>query len=191
MSYIANFDTARIYLKTGLKARAHEYLAKVLDAIPAEERTAANPVYLKTLTLLARLGIEGGERERCAAYVEQGLAAKPDHADLLFLKALLLWDVQRHDEMFLSLMGYLGAVTAEDAAGHEYEYGGQRVVAESLYKLIPECYAKSASRARLAAAIADSAARSDNAMIQLVHKILQEVDAHGKKAEQAGSGAAG
>lgn len=190
MSYTANFDTAKIYLKTGLKARAREYLVKVIEAIPADECAADNLVYLKTLTLLARLSIEGGERERCIGYVDRGLAVKPDHADLLFLKALLLWDDERHDEMFLNLMGYLGAVVDQNAAQYEYEYSGQKVVAEALYKLLPESYAKSASRPQLAAAISDSAASSANTMIQAVHKILQEVDAHGKK-EQAGiSGAA-
>ncbi|MEK7321707.1 MAG: hypothetical protein AABZ84_01350, partial [Pseudomonadota bacterium] len=90
MSYTANFDTAKIYLKTGLKARAQEYLVKVVEAIPTHECVAGNLVYLKTLTLLARLSLEGGERARCIGYVDRGLAVKADHADLLFLKALLL-----------------------------------------------------------------------------------------------------
>lgn len=180
MSYTGNFDTAKIYLNTGLNERAKEYLLKVLDAVPEEERGAANAIYLKSLVLLARIQLEAGDPERCAAYVEKGLSIKPDHADLSFLKALMLWDNRRYDEMFLALMDYLGALIHAEAARYEYEYAGQQVVAEVVYKLLPEAYAKAAARQELAAAIAAMAARTDNEMIVAVNKVLQEV----KKNEQ-------
>lgn len=188
MSYTANFETAKIYVKTGLKVRAEEYLVKVVEAVPEAERETNNSVYLKALSLLARLHIEKGDREGSARYVEQGLSAKPDHADLLFLKALLLWDIGRHDEMFLNLMGYLGAVVAANASRYDYDYNGEKVVAEAIYKLIPEAYAKAVARPRLAAAIAEAASRSENTMIRTVHKILQEVD-HGKREAGIAGGA--
>ena len=185
MSYAANFETAKIYFKSGLKERAKEYLVNVVQAVPEAEREINNDVYLKALSMLARLHLEAGDRGRSADYVEQGLAAKADHADLLFLKALLLWDIGRHDDMFLNLMGYLGAVVATDAARYDYDYSGERVVAEAIYKLLPEAYVHAASRAQLAVAIAEAAARSDNKMIRTVHEILQRTDAHDEK-EQAG-----
>lgn len=181
MIYTANFETAKIYIKTGLKKRAKEYLEKVLRAVPEAEREASNGVYLKSLFLLARLHLEDGDRKGSADYIDRGLAVKPDHADLLFLKALLLWDIARHDEMFLNLMAYLGAVIAADAGRYDYEYNGESVVAEAIYKLIPEAYTKAAARHQLADAIAEAASRSENSMIQTVHRILQDVDNHGKK----------
>src|SRR3569832_262131 len=104
MSYAANFETAKIYFKSGLKERAKEYLVNVVQAVPEAER-----------------------------------------------------DV----------------------------YSGERVVAEAIYKLLPEAYVHAASRAQLAVAIAEAAARSDNKMIRTVHEILQRTDAHDEK-EQAG-----
>src|SRR3569833_4578681 len=97
MSYAANFETAKIYFKSGLKERAKEYHVNVVQAVPEAEREDNKDVYLKALSMLARLHLETGDRERSAAYVEQGLAAKADHAELLFLKARVLWDIGRHD----------------------------------------------------------------------------------------------
>lgn len=180
MSYTANFETAKIYVSTGLKARAKEYLVKVVDAVPENERTADNTVYLKALVLLARFALEESDRGGSASYIDMGLAVKADHADLLFLKALVFWDIQRHDDMFLSLMGYLSAIVSHDSTRFEYEYAGERVVAEAIYKLLPEAFAKSAARDQLAAAIAEMAARTDNAMIITVHNVLQRMDSHGQ-----------
>src|SRR3569832_2561858 len=149
MSYAANFETAKIYFKSGLKERAKEYLVNVVQAVPEAEREVNNNDKLMSLSMLARLHLETGDRERSADYVEQGLAAKADHADLLFLKALLLWDIGRHDDMILNLMGYLGAVVATDAARYDYDYSGERVVAEAIYKILPETYVHAASRVLL------------------------------------------
>jgi len=181
MSYTANFETAKIYLATGLKERAREYLVKVVDSVPEQERSTGNAVYLKALALLARLAIEDSDRDHSAGYIEQGLAIKPDHADLLFLKALLFWDIQRYDDMFLALMAFLGAVLADDAAKFDYEYIGEKVVAEAVYKLLPDAYMKAASSEQLAAAIAAAAAHTDNALIKTVHKVLQKAERHGKE----------
>src|SRR3569833_2587224 len=173
MGDAAELGTAEIYMKWGLKERAKEDLVNVAQAVPEAEREVNNDVFLLALSMLARLHLETGDRERSADYVEQGLAAKADHADLLFLKALLLWDIGRHNDMFLNLMGYLGAVVATDAARYDYDYSGERVKAEAIYKLLPEAYVHAASRAQLAVAIAEAAARADNKMIRTVHEILQ------------------
>src|SRR3569832_1571657 len=123
MSNAANFETAKIYFKSGLKERAKEYLVNVVQAVPEAEREVNNDVYLKALSMLARLHLETGDGERRAA--------------------------------------------------------------EAIYKLLPEAYVHAASRAQLAVAIAEAAARSDNKMIRTVHEILQRTDAHDEK-EQAG-----
>src|SRR3569623_119362 len=140
MSNAANFETAKIYFKSGLKERAKEYLVNVVQAVPEAEREINNDVYLKALSMLARLHLEAGDRGRSADYVEQGLAAKADHADLLILKAQMLWDIGRHDDMFLILLGFLGVVVVTDAARYDYVYSGERVGAEAIYMLLPEAY---------------------------------------------------
>src|SRR3569833_3190075 len=66
MSYAANFETAKIYFKSGLKERAKEYLVNVVQAVPEAEREVNNDVYLQALSMLARLHLETGDRERSA-----------------------------------------------------------------------------------------------------------------------------
>lgn len=187
MSYTANFETAKIYADTGLKVRAKEYLEKVVNDVPECERKAGNVVYLKALSMLARIALEESDRARSAEYIDAGLRVKHDHADLLFLKALLFWDIQRYDEMFLTLMIYLGALFDESSTSFDYEYAERKVVAEAIYKLLPEAFSRSEARPQLAKAIAEKAGMTDNAMIKLVNKVLQETDGRGEEAA-AGSG---
>src|SRR3569833_3341194 len=135
MSYTANFETAKIYLVTGLKERAREYLVKVVDSVPEQERSTGNAVYLKALALLARLAIEDSARDHSAGYIEQGLAIKPDHADLLFLKALLFWDILRYKNKKQKKKNKHNTKHTNNTTKNNYEYIGEIVGADAVYKL--------------------------------------------------------
>lgn len=175
MSYAGNLETAEIYLSAGLKNRTEEYLNDVLASVPQNEKSGNNPVYLKALELRARLRLEAGDRESAMHCIDEGLGFKQDHVDLLFLKALFLWDMQRYDEMFVALIDYLGAVAGEQKPEFRYEYSGRNVIEKVMGELLPEAFAKAQSREQLAQAIADRARNSTNEVIQAVYRVIQEV----------------
>lgn len=175
MSYAGNLETAEIYLSAGLKNRTEEYLDDVLASVPQAERIGNNPVYLKALELRARLRLEAGDRESAIHCIDEGLDLKQDHVDMLFLKALFLWDMQRYDDMFLALIDYLGAVAGEQRPEFRYEYGGKNVIEKVLGELLPEAFAKAQSREQLAQAIADRAKNSSNEVILAVYRVIQKV----------------
>ncbi|HHM04485.1 MAG TPA: hypothetical protein ENJ19_01920 [Gammaproteobacteria bacterium] len=172
MDYKANLDTVKIYLATGLTERAREYLQKILSGTPEAQRRAADPVYLKAVALSARLCLEEEDRQGGAAHIEHGLSLKPDHADLLFMKALIYWDIQRFDEMFVVLVAFLAAVTAADAEQYDYQYAAQPVLSDVVYKLLPEAFDKATSRTALAEVVQKAAAVSHSDLIQTVHTVL-------------------
>ena len=142
MSYAGNLETAEIYLSAGLKDRTEEYINDVLSSVPEDEKTGDNAIYLKALELKARLRLEAGDRESSAHCIDEGLSLKHDHVDFLFLRSLLFWDMQRYDDMFVSLIDYLNAVTGELNPEFKYEYSGKNVVEKVMSDLLPESFRK-------------------------------------------------
>ena len=175
MSYSGNLETAEIYLSAGLKDRTEEYLDDVLATVPQSERIGNNPVYLKALELRARLRLEAGDRDSAIRCIDEGLGLKQDHLDLLFLKALFLWDMQHYDDMFVALIDFLVAVTGEQQPEFRYEYGGKNVIEKVMGELLPMSFAKAPSRDQLEQAIAARAMNSSNEVIQAVYSVIQKV----------------
>lgn len=146
MSYEANFQSALSYLKLGDVQKAVESLNRVYEQIPVPEKTRENAVYLKTVSLLARFGLEQKSKERVWGLVNEGLGVKDDHVDLLFLKALLLLDEHRFDEMLVMLVSYLlHAPSAEDIQTYRYELLGDKFEAEIFGNLLPAAYREAPS----------------------------------------------
>ena len=175
MSYAGNLETAEIYLSAGLKDRTEEYINDVLASVPEAEKVGGNPVYLKALELRARLRLEAGDRDSAIHCIDEGLGHKHDHVDLLFLKALFLWDMKCYDDMFVTLIDYLVAVTGEQRPESRYEYGGKNVIEKVMGELLPESFAKAPSRDQLAQAISERATHSSSEVIQAVYRIIQKV----------------
>jgi hypothetical protein len=179
MSYAGNLETAEIYLSAGLKDRTEEYIDDVLSSVPQTEKSGDNPVYLKALELKARLRLEAGDREIAANCIDEGLGLKQDHVDFLFLRSLLFWDMQRYDDMFVSLIDYLSAVTGELQPEFKYEYSDKKVVEKVMGELLPEAFRKAVSREQLAQAITAQASNSSNQVIRSIYYVIQEVQEHG------------
>ncbi len=136
-SYVANYNFSLSYLKSNQKDAAGEALESALAQVPENEKNGNNPVYLSILLLLAFLGLEKNDFERVARYAEEGLAVKKDHADLLFVKALLLMDLKRFDEMLEVLIHYLLALDAADREKFDYKYTSEAALKEVYYSLLP------------------------------------------------------
>lgn len=138
--YAANYDSALSYLKLNLKEPAIEALKRALSQVAEEEQDADNFIYLNILASLAFLELEKRNIDTAQRYVEQGLATRQDHADLLFVKALVLLDYHQFDEMMEALIRYLIAVEAPDAGGFAYKYTHEVALNEVFSSLISTAY---------------------------------------------------
>ncbi|HHQ41497.1 MAG TPA: hypothetical protein ENK20_04310 [Chromatiales bacterium] len=193
MDVSANLDTAQLYLNTGLLERAAEYLDAVEEAVPEEARGAANAEWLRWLALRARLDLMREDRAACAARIGEGLALAPQHVDLLFLRTLIYWDCARPDEMFVSLLAYLGAVAATPPGeASRYEYASPAVVRDALETLLPAAYRAAPSRAAFREAVEQAARRArGNELFATVLALLERIDrAEAEKGEADGTGGA-
>lgn len=133
------------------------------------------------------------DRAACAERIGEGLALAPQHVDLLFLRTLIYWDCGRPDEMFVSLLAYLGAVAAtppEEAAS--YEYASPAVVRDALETLLPAAYRAAPSRAAFREAVERGARRArGNELFATVLALLERIDrAEAEKGEADGAGGA-
>src|SRR3989304_583993 len=142
MSYEANFNTALTYIRSGLSDRAMESLHKALAGVSLEDKTPDNVIYLRILTLLARLGLERGRRDDALNYINEGLNLRENHSDLLFLNALYLLDEKRYDEVAGTLITYLVSLIQSDAAKYDYEFTGTAALREGNRAPIPVAYSR-------------------------------------------------
>lgn len=146
MSYQANFQSALSYLKLGDVAKAVESLNRAYAQMPDAEKTRENSSYLKTVSLLARFGLDQQDRERVWTLVNEGLTVKEDHVDLLFIKALLLLDEKRYDDMLVTLISYiLHTMSAGEAEAYRYELIGEKFDVEVFENLLPAAYRQAPS----------------------------------------------
>jgi len=135
--YVANYNFALSYLKSNQKDAAVEALESALAQVPENEKNENNSIYLSIISALAFLVLEKNDFKRVARYVEEGLAVKKDYADLLFMKALLLMDMKRFDEMLETLIHYLLALAAVDREKYDYKYTGEGALKEVYVSLLP------------------------------------------------------
>ncbi len=158
MSYVANLDSARTYLKVGRVERARESLLRALSGVPAEEKVASNGAYLNILSLLAKLAFGEKPKGPVEEYINEGLRVKSDHADLLFLNVLLLLEAKRFDEMLATLGIFL--VSAAPDTHYMYEFAGDKALQEVFTNLLPTAYQHCSRRDELKALFTRLAAAS-------------------------------
>lgn len=174
MSYAANLDSARTYLKVGRIERAKESLLRALSAVPAEEKVASNDAYLKILALLAKLAFNDKSQNNAAEYIEEGLQVKADHVDLLFLNALSLLEEKKYDEMLAALGIFL--VTAAPDECYTYEFANEKTIGEVLGNLLPLAYRRCARRDELKALFTRLAAATGTARLAKAIEVLVNID---------------
>src|SRR3972149_2730008 len=184
MSYEANYNTALTYIRSGLTDRAAECLHRALAGVSLDEKNKANVVYLRILTLLARINIEGGRRDEALNYIKEGLNLKDNHSDLLLLSSLYYFDEKRYDEMAGSLITYLVPLTQSDTAGYDYEFTGAGALKEVFERLIPVSYSKEASHGEIRNIMSKLSEMMGNELLQHAYKIMVEID-EGRKVQNA------
>ncbi len=165
-SYVANYNYALSYLKLGQKETAIEALKRALSQVPENEKNEENAIYLSILSALAFLVIENKDFESVARNVEEGLAVKKDHADLLFMKTLLLMNLRRFDEMLETIIHYLLALEEKGAEKFNYGYAHEGAVKEIYNNLLPMAYKCAFEHAQIR---------------EIVHKLYKSAGSEGLK----------
>ena len=177
MSYQANYDTALTYINAGLIDRAYEALSKALKDVPESDKVQDNVVYLRTLSLLGKLSMEKNRKDEAMRYVEEGLSVRSDHPDLLFLRILYLWDQERFDEMFGSLISYLITFLSPEQKKYGCEFIGQGAVDEVFKTLLPVSYRSSVSNKETIDVIRRLSEKTQNEIIRRAYEMMVEIDA--------------
>ena len=149
----ANLEAALAYLKIGQADLARDALEGALRQLPGEEKRAENTTYFEILVCLATLHISGDERRKAAELIEEGLERDSEHADLLFLKSLLLFDLREFDEVLILLTRYLVALGTPGAAERGYRYGNEEALREVFERLAPEAGRRAGKSAEVLALV--------------------------------------
>ena len=174
MSYIANLDSARTYLKVGHIERARESLQRALGGVPPGDKVASNGAYLKILALLAKLAFGEKPQGPVAEYVKEGLQVKADHVDLLFLNALLLLEERKFNETLAALGIFL--VSAAPDENYMYEFANNKTLQEVFDNVLPLAYQNCSRREELKALFTRLATASGNPALTQALAVLSSID---------------
>lgn len=174
MSYLANLDTARAYLKVARPDKALESLNRALEGVPESDKTAGNGGYRKILVLLASVHLREARAEQAMPHIEAGLRAKPDDTDLLFLKALYFMDRKRYDEMLATLVMYF--LSLGDGAESDYEYADEKCLKQAFLNMLPVAYPRAEKRAEIAVLIHKMAAATGRPALAKAAEIVDELE---------------
>ncbi|MBF0539975.1 MAG: hypothetical protein HQK91_00795 [Nitrospirae bacterium] len=148
-TYKANLDSAIAYLKVGQKGLALDALTKALGQVPEQDINIDNAAYFKILALLAELNISETNQIDAARYLDQGLHIKPDHADLLFLKGVLLYEQGEFDITLVLITRFLVGIEAPDAKYYDYVYNNDGAVNEAMENIAINAYKNSVNKEKL------------------------------------------
>ncbi|MBI3803050.1 MAG: hypothetical protein HY282_04740 [Nitrospirae bacterium] len=175
-SYAANYQSALSYLKLNLKDPAKETLKRALAQVSQDDMREDNPVYLGIVSTLAFLSLEQADFKRACQYVDQGLSAKKDHLDLLFLKALLLMDQKRYDEMLETIIHYLLAKGSGEETVYGYRYAHEGALKEVYENLIPTSYRLALQQAEIRELVQKLSQAAQSEWLKKAHEVMIQVD---------------
>ncbi len=138
--YEANYRSALSFLKLALKEQAYDCLNRAYGQVPKKDKKQDNVVYVDILDNLAILSIEKADTNRARLLVDEGLALKANHTDLLFLKSVLLFEERRFDEMLEAIILYLVSITQETNPDYNFKYLHEGALNEVYGNLLPAAY---------------------------------------------------
>ena len=138
--YEANYKSALSFLKQGMKSQAFDCLNKAYSQVSAEHKTVDNVFYFNILSHLSNLLIENRDTGSAKRLIDEGLSVQKEHADLLFLKVLLLMDENRFDEMLEAIICYFLSLTSDGVPLYDYRCIHEGVFKEIYYNLLPLSY---------------------------------------------------
>ncbi|MGB3942186.1 MAG: hypothetical protein WBK96_11905 [Candidatus Manganitrophaceae bacterium] len=175
-SYTANYQSGLSYLKLNLKDPARETLKRALAQVSQDEMREDNPVYLGIVSTLAVLSLEQADFEEACRYVDQGLSVKKDYLDFLFIKALLLMDQKRYDEMLETLIHYLLAKGNGDVTVYDYRYSHEGVLKEVYENLLPTSYRLAFQQVEIKALVRKLSQAARNEWLKKAYEIIDKID---------------
>jgi len=175
-AYEANYNSALTFLKYQQNDAAIETLKKALSQVPEDEISDKNAVYLSILAVLSFLLLQKSEIVNSYQYVEQGLAVKKNHADLLFVNALILLDYKRYDEMMEAIINYLLALGEKESEKYDYRYIHEQALKEVYDTLLPMAYRDASKSDKIKDIVERLCAASDNEWLKKALDIMIAVD---------------
>lgn len=175
-AYEANFNSAMTFLKYQQNDPAIETLKRALLQVPEDEINAGNATYLSILSVLSFLLLQKSDIVSASEYVEQGLAVKKDHADLLFVKSLILLDYNRHDEIMEALINYLLSLGEEGKEKFNYRYIHEQALKEVYDTLIPAAYRKASQHEKIREIVERLCSASGNEWLKRALDVMVGID---------------
>lgn len=175
-AYIANYNSALSFLKLNQKEPALEALKRALSQVPEDEVNENNAVYLSILSGLSFILLENREVEEAYNLVNQGLAVKKNHADLLFIRALLLMDLKRFDEMLEVIIHYLLALGETEGEKYDYRFTSEQALKEIYETLVPMAYRYSLQYGEIRDIVERLCRTTNNEWLKKAYDIMVAID---------------
>src|SRR3972149_10820105 len=170
--YEANYKSALSFLKLGMKEQAFDCLNLAFSQVSPENKTIDNVLYFYILSDLSVLSIEKPDKGRAKALIEEGLSVKKDHADLLFLKALLLMDENRYDEMLEAIIHYILSLATGDISFYNYIYTHEGALMEIYDNLLPVAYKYAFQHAQIRDVVSRMCEVTNNRWLVRAHETM-------------------
>lgn len=174
--YIANLNSAIAYLKMGQRDNARESLNRALSQVSQEEKNSGNVSYIKLLSYLAAMAVGDSDYTTAARYIEEGLALKEVHADLLYMRLLVLMYRGAYNAMFPDVLKYLIACGAEDRSIYDCGFTTQEIIDRVMNEILPLAYENSTDHKAYFAAVARYAETTGNKLLKRAHEIMANID---------------
>jgi hypothetical protein len=174
--YEANYRSALSFLKLGIKEQALDCLDRAYAQVPNDKKSGSNTVYLDILDTLAILSFERGEKEKVGKLIGEGLSIKKNHADLLFMRSLLLMDERRYDEMLESIIHYYLSITDDDVALYNYKYVHEGALREVHDNLFPTAYRNAFQHEHIREIIFNLAKTTQNQWLIKACELMASID---------------
>ncbi len=137
----------------GQRHHAREALNRALSQVPEDEKRSDNPSYIKLLSYLAAMALGDEDYTSAAKYIEEGLALKEIHADLLYMRLLVLMHRGAYNAMFPDVLKYLIACGAADLGIYDCGFATPEVIDKVMNEILPLAYENSADHEAYFAAV--------------------------------------
>ncbi|MFQ5596583.1 MAG: hypothetical protein ACE5GK_00890 [Nitrospiria bacterium] len=175
-SYDANYQSGLSFLKLAMKDEALDCFNRAYSQLTGEQKNPNNAVYFSILSHLAVLALEASDKETAKNFVDEGLKVKRNHADLLYLNALLLMDEMRYDEMMEGIVHYLLALEEGDAEDCHYQYAHPGALKELYENLLPTAYKGAFQAASIRNVVESLAQKTGNRGLQKAYEVMSDLD---------------
>ncbi len=174
--YIANLNSAIAYLKMGKRDHARESLNRALSQVPDEEKKSDNLPYIKMLSLLAATAVGDGDYTSAAKYIQEGLALREIHADLLYMRLLVLMHRGAFNAMFPDVLKYFIACGADDGSVYDFGFATQEIIDKVMNEILPLAYENSTDHEAYFAAVSRYTDTTGNKLLKRAREIMTAID---------------